>query len=162
MALLDNITRCENRNYFEKELFVRFEETKRFGVPFGILYMDIDDFKNFNDSYGHDVGDRVLQFVADTLVRNSRPFDVIGRWGGDEFVGIMRNVGRRQLTYLGNRLRTLVEASYIQTESEKLHVSISIGATLVCDSDSMDTLIKRADILLYESKKAGRNRLTIR
>jgi diguanylate cyclase (GGDEF)-like protein len=124
--------------------------------------MDIDDFKNFNDSYGHDVGDRVLQFVADTLVRNSRPFDVIGRWGGDEFVGIMRNVGRRQLTYLGNRLRTLVEASYIQTESEKLRVSISIGATLVCDSDSMDTLIKRADILLYESKKAGRNRLTIR
>jgi len=161
MALLDNLTRLANRNYIEKELFVRFEETKRFGVPFGILYMDIDDFKNFNDSYGHDVGDRVLQFVADTLVRNSRPFDVIGRWGGDEFVGIMRNVSRRQLTYLGNRLRTLVEASYIQTESEKLHVSISIGATLVCDSDSMDTLIKRADILLYESKKAGRNRLTM-
>jgi diguanylate cyclase (GGDEF)-like protein/PAS domain S-box-containing protein len=161
MALLDNITRLANRNYIEKELFVRFEETKRFGVPFGILFMDIDHFKEFNDTYGHDVGDRVLKFVADTLVKNSRPFDVIGRWGGDEFIGIMRKVSRRQLAYLGNRLRTLVEASYIQTESDKLHVSISIGATLVCDNDSMDTLIKRADTLLYESKRAGRNRPTI-
>jgi len=161
MALLDHITRLANRNYIEKELFVRFEETKRFGVPFGILFMDIDYFKQFNDTYGHDVGDRVLKFVADTLVRNSRPFDVIGRWGGDEFIGIMRKVSRRQLAYLGNRLRTLVEASYIQTESDKLHVSISLGATLVCDSDSMDTLVKRADTLLYESKRAGRNRLTM-
>ena len=161
MALLDNITRLANRNYIEKELFVRFEETKRFGVPFGILFMDIDYFKEFNDTYGHDVGDRVLKFVADTLVRNSRPFDVIGRWGGDEFIGIMRKVSRRQLAYLGNRLRTLVEASYIQTESDKLHVNISIGAPLVCDNDDMDTLVKRADTLLYESKRAGRNRLTL-
>lgn len=161
MALLDNITKLANRNYIEKEIFVRFEETKRFGVPFGILFMDIDYFKQFNDTYGHDVGDCVLKFVADTLVRNSRPFDVIGRWGGDEFIGIMRKVSRRQLAYLGNRLRTLVEASYIQTESDKLHVSISIGATLRCDNDSMETLIKRADTLLYESKRAGRNRLTI-
>lgn len=161
MVLLDNITKLANRHYIEKELFVRFEETKRFGVPFGILFMDIDYFKQFNDTYGHDVGDRVLKFVADTLVRNSRPFDVIGRWGGDEFIGIMRKVSGRQLAYLGNRLRTLVEASYIQTENEKLHVSISIGATLVCDNDDMDTLVKRADTLLYESKRAGRNRLTM-
>lgn len=161
MVLLDNITRLANRNYIEKELFVRFEETKRFGVPFGILFMDIDHFKKFNDTYGHDVGDRVLKFVADTLSRNSRPFDVIGRWGGDEFIGIMRKVSRQQLVYLGNRLRMLVEASYIQTGNDKLHVSISIGATLVCDNDSTDTLIKRADTLLYESKRAGRNRLTI-
>jgi diguanylate cyclase (GGDEF)-like protein/PAS domain S-box-containing protein len=161
MALLDNLTKLANRNYIEKELCVRFEEKKRFGVPFGILFMDIDHFKIINDTYGHDDGDRVLKLVADTLVRNSRPFDVIGRWGGEEFIGIIRNISRRQLEALGNRLRMLVEASYIQTESDRLNVSISIGATLVYENDSMDTLIKRADTLLYESKRAGRNRLTI-
>ena len=161
MVLLDNITKLANRNYIEKELSVRFEETKRLGVPFGILFMDIDHFKKFNDTYGHDFGDRVLKFVADTLVRNSRPFDEIGRWGGDEFIGIMRNVGRRQIEYIGNRLRMLVEASYIQIANNKLYVSISIGATLVRDTDSLESLIKRADTLLYESKWAGRNRLTM-
>jgi len=161
MALLDNLTRLANRNYIEKELFVLFEEKRRLAIPFGILFMDIDHFKRFNDTYGHDVGDRILKFVADTLVSNSRPFDVTGRWGGEEFIGIIRNVSRQQLEELGNRLRMLVGASYIQTESDKLQVSISIGATLVCDNDSVDTLIKRADKLLYESKRAGRNRLTI-
>jgi diguanylate cyclase (GGDEF)-like protein len=161
MALLDNLTRLANRNYIEKEISVCFEEKKRLGVPFGILFMDIDHFKIFNDTYGHDVGDRVLRFVADTLVKNARPFDLIGRWGGEEFLGIIRNVSRQQLEDLGNRLRVLVESAYIQTESEKLHVSISIGATLICDDDSMETVIKRADTLLYESKRTGRNRLTI-
>ncbi|HEX9024401.1 MAG TPA: sensor domain-containing diguanylate cyclase [Geobacteraceae bacterium] len=161
MALLDNLTKLANRNFLDKELYVRFEEKKRFGVPFGILFMDIDHFKTFNDTYGHDVGDRVLKFVADTLVGNSRPFDVIGRWGGEEFIGIMRNVSSQQLEVLGNRLRMLVESSYIQTESDKLRVTISIGATLVCDDDNADTLIKRADSLLYKSKNSGRNRLTL-
>ena len=144
-----------------KEISVCFEEKKRLGVPFGILFMDIDHFKIFNDTYGHDVGDRVLRFVAETLVKNARPFDLIGRWGGEEFLGIIRNVSWQQLEDLGNRLRVLVESAYIQAESEKLHVSISIGATLVCDEDSMETVIKRADTLLYESKRSGRNRLTI-
>jgi diguanylate cyclase (GGDEF)-like protein/PAS domain S-box-containing protein len=161
MAMLDNLTKIANRNYIEKELFIRFEENRRFGVPFGFLFMDIDHFKIFNDTYGHDVGDRVLKFVADTLVGNARPFDVIGRWGGEEFIGIIRNVSRQQLEMIGNRLRMLVESSYIKTESGKLQVCISIGATLVCEDDSTDTLIKRADALLYESKSAGRNRLTM-
>jgi len=81
MALLDTLTRLANRNCIEKEILMRLEEKKRFGLPFGLLFMDIDHFKRFNDTYGHDVGDRVLRFVADTLVKNSRPFDMIGRWG---------------------------------------------------------------------------------
>jgi GGDEF domain-containing protein len=137
MALLDNLTRLANRHYIEKDISLCFEEKKRLGVYFGILFMDIDHFKKFNDKYGHEVGDRVLKFVADTLVKNSRPFDVIGRWGGEEFIGVIRNV------------------------TDRLHVKISIGATLVRDDDNMDTVIKRADSLLYESKKAGRNRLTM-
>jgi len=161
MALLDNLTRLPNRNYINKEFHVRFEEHTRLGVPFGILFMDIDHFKGFNDTYGHDVGDRVLKFVADTLIQNSRPFDIIGRWGGEEFIGIMRNITPQQLEHLGNRLRVLVENSYLSLKKDKLHITISIGATLVRDDDDMDTLIKRADSLLYQSKSAGRNRLTM-
>ena len=103
----------------------------------------------------------VLKFVANTMVKNSRPFDVMGRWGGEEFIGILRNVTHEQLEDLGTRLRVLVESSYIAVENKKLHVTISIGATLMRHDDSMDTLIKRADTLLYESKSAGRNRLTM-
>jgi diguanylate cyclase (GGDEF)-like protein/PAS domain S-box-containing protein len=161
MALLDNLTRLANRNYIEKELLVRFEEQKRIGIAFGLLFIDIDHFKRFNDTYGHDVGDHVLRFVADTLVKNARPYDLVGRWGGEEFVGIMRNVTHQQLEYLGNRLRVLVESAYIPLQDDKLNVSISIGATLVRDDDIIVNLLKRADTLLYKSKRAGRNRLTI-
>lgn len=160
MALVDNLTRLANRSCIEKEIIVRLEEQRRFGTPFGILFIDIDYFKQFNDTYGHDVGDRVLRFVADTLIRNARPFDMLGRWGGEEFIGVMRNVTHQELENLGNRLRVLVENSYLPLEGDRLHVSISIGATLTRDDDSMDTLLKRADALLYESKTAGRNRLT--
>jgi diguanylate cyclase (GGDEF)-like protein/PAS domain S-box-containing protein len=161
MALLDGLTKLANRNYIEKEILVRFEEKKRLGIPFGILFMDIDRFKRINDTYGHDIGDLVLKLVADTLLKNIRPFDVIGRWGGEEFIGIIRNISRRQLEDLGNRLRMLVHAACLKTENDKLNVSISIGATSVHDNDSIDTLMKRADALLYESKRAGRNRLTM-
>jgi diguanylate cyclase (GGDEF)-like protein/PAS domain S-box-containing protein len=161
MALLDNLTRLANRNYIEKEFLVRFEEQRRLGVPFGVLFMDIDHFKGFNDLYGHDVGDRVLKFVADTLVKNVRPFDVVGRWGGEEFIGILRSVTHTQLEQLGNRLLHLVGGSYILSNNKRLHITLSMGGTLVQNADNMDTLLRRADSLLYISKSAGRNRLTI-
>ena len=161
LALLDNLTQLANRNYIEREIQSRFEEKKRFNVPFGILFIDIDHFKKFNDIYGHDVGDEVLKFVANTFVANARPFDLYGRWGGEEFIGIIRNINGKELELLGNRLRSLIENSYIIHENEKLYVTISIGATLVNENDTIDTLIKRADTLLYKSKAAGRNCLTI-
>lgn len=161
MALIDNLTRLANRNYINRELFVCFEEKKRFGTDFGVLFIDIDHFKKFNDTYGHDVGDRVLKFVAETLGKNSRPFDVIGRWGGEEFIGIIRNIDRKQLEETGNRFRMLIDNAYILLNDEKLRVTISLGATLVRDGDDTESLLKRADTLLYESKKEGRNRLTL-
>jgi diguanylate cyclase (GGDEF)-like protein/PAS domain S-box-containing protein len=161
MALLDSLTGLANRNYLQKEFLMRCEEQKRFGVHFGVLFMDIDHFKTFNDTYGHEVGDRVLKLVASTLANNSRPFDVFGRWGGEEFIGLIRNVTHQQLEHIGNRVRVLVNSSYITLEDYKLQVSVSIGATLVRENDSIDTLLKRADTLLYESKREGRNRLKI-
>ena len=161
LVLLDNLTKLANRNHIEKEIQSRFEEKKRLNVPFGIFFIDIDHFKQFNDTYGHDVGDDVLRFVAKTLVANSRPFDLYGRWGGEEFIGIIRNIRNQDLEQLGNRVRLLIESAYIIHKNEKLNVTISIGATLVKENDTIDSLIKRADTLLYKSKTEGRNRLTI-
>ncbi|MCK5126097.1 MAG: sensor domain-containing diguanylate cyclase [candidate division Zixibacteria bacterium] len=161
LALLDNLTKLANRNYLEKEIQSRFEEKKRFNMPFGVLFIDIDHFKKINDSYGHVVGDDVLRFIAKTFIANARPFDLYGRWGGEEFIGIIRNISSRELESLGNRIRLMVEHSYIMHENEKVYVTISIGATLVSEKDTIDSLIKRADTLLYKSKAAGRNCLSI-
>ncbi len=161
LALLDNLTQLANRNYIEREIHSRFEEKKRYNMPFGFLFIDIDHFKKFNDIYGHDVGDDVLKFVANTFIANTRPFDLYGRWGGEEFIGVIRNINGKDLELLGNRLRSLIENSYIIHKNEKLYVTISIGATLVNENDTIDSLIKRADTLLYKSKAAGRNCLTI-
>ena len=161
LALLDNLTQLANRNYIEREIHVRFEEYKRFKIPFGILFIDIDHFKKVNDTYGHDVGDEVLKYVARSFLANSRPFDLYGRWGGEEFIGIIRNITSDDLVHLGDRLRILVEHSYIIHDDKKLHVTVSLGVTSVMDNDNLEGLIKRADTLLYESKRLGRNRLTI-
>ncbi len=161
LALIDNLTQLANRNYIDKEIHSRFEEKKRFNVPFGVLFIDIDHFKKFNDTYGHDVGDEVLRFVAKTFAANARPFDLYGRWGGEEFIGVIPNINGKDLEILGNRLCLLIENSYIIHEKKRLSVTISIGATLAEETDTIKGLIKRADTLLYRSKAEGRNRLTI-
>lgn len=161
LALLDGLTQLANRTYVEREIQAKFEEMKRFDQPFGCLFMDIDHFKSVNDRFGHDVGDDVLKFVARTLVANARPFDVYGRWGGEEFVGIIRCIGEKDMERLGNRLRSLIETSYVMHKGQRISVTMSIGATLFRKTDSSESLVKRADELLYRSKREGRNRLTL-
>ena len=160
LALLDRLTQLANRHYLERELEARLEELRRYAIPFGVMFMDLDNFKHVNDRFGHETGDRVLQFVAGTLSANSRPFDLYGRWGGEEFVGIARNVGCGDLKQMGQRLRRLVEKSFLFLDKRRLQVTISIGATLATETDSIATLIQRADSLMYQSKTAGKNRLT--
>jgi diguanylate cyclase (GGDEF)-like protein len=160
LALLDNLTQLANRNYLEREFLVRFEEMKRYGVCFGMLFIDIDHFKIINDTYGHDAGDMVLKFLANTLIANARSFDLFGRWGGEEFIGIIRNIDADGLVFLGNRIRMLIEHSYVIHNDSKLSVNVSIGATIAGQDDTIASIIKRADFLLYESKRLGRNRLT--
>ena len=161
LALLDNLTQLANRTYLLREIEARFEEMRRYGIPFGLLFMDIDFFKRFNDTYGHDVGDEVLKLVANTFVANSRAFDVSGRWGGEEFVGVIRSIDAEDLAALGNRMRVLVNQSFLMHDEARLGVSISLGATVAHPDDTAESLIKRADHLLYQSKNEGRNRLTL-
>ena len=161
LALLDPLTELPNRNHLEPEIDTRFHEMRRMGLTFGLLFMDLDRFKQFNDTYGHQIGDKVLQTVARTLRAAMRPFDLVGRWGGEEFLAVIRNVKQVQLSEIGERLRQLVSTSSVNCEQQRLHVTISIGATLARDEDSREALIHRADQLMYTSKKNGGNRLTI-
>lgn len=107
------------------------------------------------------VGDKVLKMVANTLAHNVRPFDTVSRWGGEEFVGIMANVDRDRLFALADRLRVLVEQSALGDDSEVLRVTVSMGGALATPGDTPETLIKRADELMYRSKDAGRNQVSI-
>jgi diguanylate cyclase (GGDEF)-like protein/PAS domain S-box-containing protein len=161
LALLDNLTQLANRHYIENELHNRFAERKRFDIPFGILFIDLDRFKRINDIYGHNAGDNVLKFVSKTFISSARPFDLYGRWGGEEFVGIIRNINSSDLESLGNRLRLLTESSYIIYENERINITVSIGATIVRENDTAESLLKRADMLMYQCKEAGGNRLIL-
>lgn len=161
LALLDPLTQLPNRHHLEPEIDSRFNELQRMGFVFGLLFMDIDRFKDFNDSYGHATGDKVLKTVAHTFNATIRPYDLVGRWGGEEFLGVIRNVEIGKLKEIGNRLRVLVNRSTVEFNHQQLSVTISVGATLATMDDSRETLIDRADRLMYRSKKDGGNRLTI-
>ncbi len=161
LALLDPLTRMGNRRSIEMHLSSRIQELSRYGYPFGVVLADIDHFKKFNDTYGHDVGDQVLVMVANTLMSNSRPFDDFGRWGGEEFLGILRNVDAQEMMVVAERLRMLVKKSYLSVGDSVLQVRISLGCALAKKEDSIESIIKRADRQLYVSKQAGRDRVSI-
>jgi diguanylate cyclase (GGDEF)-like protein/PAS domain S-box-containing protein len=160
-AFLDYLTKLPNRNYLEHELGKKLFELESYAVPFGVLFFDIDNFKQVNDTYGHALGDEILKIVAKNLTTSSRPFDTFGRWGGEEFIGIIQNVARETLLHIGERIRQLVQDSFVQSHGKLISVTISIGATLATQTDTSESVVKRADLLMYKSKKAGKNRITM-
>jgi len=161
LALSDSLTEIGNRRYAQMSLHARFNERRRYGWDFGLMFIDIDRFKKINDKHGHRVGDRVLRMVAKTLSSNIRSFDCASRWGGDEFVLVLVHVDPEAIRNSAEKLRTLVNQSAFLEHSEQIRVTISIGATLVRDDDTPDTLLQRADSLMYRSKTNGRDRVTI-
>ena len=162
MALLDPLTELANRRYIELNMQTKLDEMRRYGRPFGILFMDIDHFKKVNDLHGHDIGDKVLIMVSNTFMKNVRASDIVGRWGGEEFLSIMPNINEDQLYFFANKLRVLVEQSGFSLDSGIVQVTVSIGATLAQPKDTTETLLERADKLLYYSKATGRNRVSIK
>jgi diguanylate cyclase (GGDEF)-like protein len=112
-----------------------------------------------NDTFGHLTGDAVLKMVGKTLQTNIRMSDLAGRWGGEEYVLIITYVNEEQIIQLAEKVRKLVEQSFIDTDSGRIRVTITLGATLVRRGDTMEALIERADQLLYAGKKEGRNRV---
>jgi diguanylate cyclase (GGDEF)-like protein/PAS domain S-box-containing protein len=161
LAYLDPLTKIANRTYLENFIVSKFNELRRLDWSFGVIYAGVDRFKQVNHTYGHQTGDAVLEMVAQTLVKNCRSFDLVGRWGGDEFICIISRLkDADQLTVTAERLRALVESAWVSLPDCSLHVTISLGATLARLQDTPETLIHRADSLMYQSKAEGRNRFT--
>jgi diguanylate cyclase (GGDEF)-like protein/PAS domain S-box-containing protein len=161
IALLDSLTRLGNRRYAEMQLNSKIGELERFGRSFGVVFFDIDQFKHINDEHGHDAGDRVLRMVAHTAQVSVRSFDHVSRWAGDEFLGLIVYVDQSSLTRVAEKIRALVEASSLAARGHELRVTVSIGATLARNDDTIASLIGRADRLMYASKTAGGNRASV-
>jgi diguanylate cyclase (GGDEF)-like protein/PAS domain S-box-containing protein len=161
LAYLDGLTRIANRTYLQSFIVGKFNELRRLGWPFGVIFVDVDLFRQVNNTFGHQTGDQVLKMVAQTLVKNCRSFDLAGRWGGEEFLCVISKLkDPDQMTLIADRLRALVESAWVTLPDCSLHVTISVGVTLARLQDSPATLIHRADELMYRSKNAGRNLCT--
>lgn len=160
-ALLDTTTGLPNRRYLESTLGARLQEKNHYGWSLGALYIDIDHFKEVNDRYGHEVGDRVLRMVSDSLISGLRVFDTVGRWGGEEFLVLASDVNAKDLIKLGERFRLLVESSSMPVESERLSVTLSVGGAMSRPGDTPESLLARADRCMYEAKSRGRNRVSM-
>lgn len=161
LALVDHLTQAGNRRYSEMIIQSRIEEAKRYGWQFGLLFIDIDHFKHINDTLGHKQGDEVLTMVGKTIMLGTRRGDCVGRWGGEEFVVVAANANEKQLYRVAERIRMLVEKSSVMSGAEVIQVTVSIGATVGRVTDKVDSVIRRADQLMYRSKVSGRNRVTI-
>ncbi len=158
LALVDPLTEIGNRRYAETALASRHAELERYGWVYGVLMIDVDHFKAFNDRYGHATGDRVLRMVATTLKSSVRTYDVAGRWGGEEFIGILEKMTADELARRAETLRLLVSSSSLTVDGAALSVTVSIGGTVARSSETVAEAVRRADELLYQSKAAGRNR----
>jgi len=158
LALKDQLTSLPNRRYIESFLESKLSEFMSFQIPFGVLFVDVDDFKNFNDTYGHEIGDEVLKIVASACSSLTRSTDLFGRLGGDEFVGVLAGSNEANIRMVSESMRKLVSGHVFSDKD--LHVSISVGSTIVKNEDSVTGILKRADSLLYQSKQGGRNIVT--
>jgi diguanylate cyclase (GGDEF)-like protein/PAS domain S-box-containing protein len=160
LAMVDRLTGAANRYFTEKSLEAQLEDRGRRSPPLGIIFFDIDDFKRINDRFSHRVGDRALRTVARTLQSNVRAADLVGRWGGEEFLVIVGQADRRILRRIAEKLRLLVGRSVFWEKERPLRVTLSGGATLARKADTVRTLVERADLLMYRSKRSGKNRVS--
>lgn len=161
LAMLDQLTELPNRRYLEMNLALRHSEQQRYGWPYGVLLCDVDHFKSINDRFGHEMGDRALRMVARTLQYGSRVFDVIGRWGGEEFLGIVSHVDDEQIVAVAERLRALVQSALIESVAGLIQVTVSIGVAMAEPGEEVEHLLKRVDGKLYQAKENGRNQVVV-
>jgi diguanylate cyclase len=156
-ARTDSLTGLANRRAFDDELKRRLAEWQRRGTPCTLVLLDIDFFKKFNDTHGHQVGDEVLRSVAKVLIAQSRNEDLPCRYGGEEFGVILPTTAAVAACVVAERIRTAVESSQTICNGKPLKVTCSLGVSDFGEDDDVAKLIRRADDALYASKKAGRN-----
>ncbi len=159
----DEITGISNRRYAIELSRKEVERARRYGTALSLVMLDLDDFKELNDRYGHLAGDRVLAEVARILSSNSRRTDVLGRYGGDEFMALLPEIGRDQALHYAERMRAKVEefSLALRPEFPKVDLSISIGVSTLQPGSKLEELIQAADRALYAAKEAGKNRVCL-
>ncbi len=163
MLTIDDLTGIANRRYLDFYLSNIRIENQKFDVPFGILFFDIDFFKKVNDTHGHIIGDEILKLVSKTVQASLRNDDKIGRWGGEEFIAVIKVDNNEELLRIAEKLKLLVSQSFYEMEDKsKLSVTVSIGGTLFEKGETIEELIARADANMYNSKDSGRNKVTIK
>lgn len=158
---IDGLTQLANRTYFDEKLNEMIILRKRYGDPFSLMMIDLDNFKNINDSYGHPAGDRVLKGVALKIKASLRGSDFLARFGGDEYALILVKTDVKAATEVAWKLCEEVRASRFILDSATLSMTLSIGVAEACGGDDEETLLKRADEALYRAKEAGRNGVSI-
>jgi len=161
-SLTDGLTSVSNRKAFDLEIAAALEEARRTGKPVSLVMCDIDHFKKFNDTWGHQTGDQVLKLVANCLSENVKGRDMVARFGGEEFVIVLRQTSLDDATLLAEQIRGYVQSKHLVKKSsgDVLGLlTVSMGVASSADFDSAASLIQRADVCLYRAKNTGRNRV---
>ncbi|WP_312725507.1 GGDEF domain-containing protein, partial [Stutzerimonas kunmingensis] len=162
LSSTDRLTGLYNRGHWEEMLRLDYARHRRYDSQAALVMFDIDHFKAINDTYGHQVGDTVIQQVAELIRENLRDSDVAGRYGGEEFVVLLPDTDKQGAMTFAERLRHAVESREVQHEQHRIRFTISLGvADLSVPTHSHAQLIEWADSALYASKAAGRNRVTL-
>jgi diguanylate cyclase (GGDEF)-like protein len=160
-ALRDPLTDTGNRIAMDQTLEREIEMSRRHLMPLSLLMLDIDHFKNVNDSYGHNAGDDVLKAVATAIKNQLRNVDMVFRFGGEEFLILLSNTTREAAAMVGERLRAAAQAQDYQADGNAVELTVSLGCSTLLPGESAESLLRRADSALYVAKREGRNRLTM-
>ena len=159
-AITDSLTGMNNRRRILTLCELEFQRSRRFNHPMSILMMDLDDFKAVNDTHGHNIGDQVLTTVAMRCREQLRNIDLIGRYGGDEFLVLLVETNLDAARIVAERIRSHVAEAPVDTDIGQLNITVSVGITaLEKDTSNLDALLNRADKAMYAAKKTGRNRV---
>jgi diguanylate cyclase (GGDEF)-like protein len=158
LAIRDALTGLHNYRYFRETLLHEVERSHRYNLPLPLRFLDIDDFKQINDTQGHLQGDAIIREVGAILKGGIRLADLLCRYGGDEFVLLMSQTPLSQAGLLAERLRGLIAQSPLKQAGQGPGISVSIGMAGLTPEMSMEDLIKAADGALYQAKEAGKNR----
>lgn len=159
LSYTDQLTGLSNRRHMQAEIREMILEQRSSGTPFTVLMIDLDNFKNINDLYGHDAGDAVLREVADIFQTSLRKIDIKSRWGGEEFVILLPHTSIENARNIGEKLLQKVRSAEVSHEAHTIHVTFSCGIASCGDDSTAETLIKEADDALYLAKNSGRNRI---
>lgn len=162
LALVDGLTGLYNKRYFENRLFQEFSRYKRTGRQISLIQLDLDHFKNVNDTWGHQAGDEVLKQVAQTIMSNCRADEIAARVGGEEMCIIAIDCDTTSAKSLSERLRHEIETNPVHWQDVSIALTSSFGVAMVSEEvDSALELFQHADKALYHAKKTGRNKVCV-